>query len=118
MPAMQAPNWEQDFYINPSIGEDAIGAMLLQKGKGSHSMCPVYCASRVKLVAKRNVSNVDLVMASVVFAIIFYLGFCFFNKLHFFASTYQWYQHVSKTVMRWVVELQEFNFSFLIEEST
>ena len=29
MPAMQAPNWEQVFYVNPSVGEDAIGAMLL-----------------------------------------------------------------------------------------
>ena len=50
MPAMQAPNWEQVFYVNPSVGEDAIGAMLLQKGKGSQYMRPVYCASRVKLV--------------------------------------------------------------------
>ena len=33
MPAMQAPNWEEVFYVNPSVGEDAIGAMILQKGK-------------------------------------------------------------------------------------
>ena len=46
MPAMQAPDWEQVFYVNPSIGEDAIGAMLLQKGKGSQYMQPMYCASR------------------------------------------------------------------------
>ena len=35
MLAMQAPNWEEVFYVNPSVGEDAIGAMLLQKGKGN-----------------------------------------------------------------------------------
>ena len=35
MQAMQAPDWEQVFYVNPSIGDYAIGAMLLQKGKGS-----------------------------------------------------------------------------------
>ena len=45
MPAMQAPNWEEVFYVNPSVGEDAIGAMLLQKGKGSQYMKPVYEAS-------------------------------------------------------------------------
>ena len=31
--AMQAPDFELVFYVNPSVGEDAIGAMLLQKGK-------------------------------------------------------------------------------------
>ncbi|MCO5579123.1 hypothetical protein L7F22_032975 [Adiantum nelumboides] len=62
--AMQAPDREQAFYVNPSVGDDAIGAMLLQKGKGSHYMRPVYCASRVKLVAERKLSKVELVMAS------------------------------------------------------
>ena len=65
---MQAPDWEQVFYVNPSIGEDAIGAMLLQKGKGSQYMQPVYCASRVKSVAERGLSEIELVMVSVVFA--------------------------------------------------
>ena len=45
MPSMQAPNWEEMFYVNPSVGEDAIEAMLLQKGKGSQCMKPLYCAN-------------------------------------------------------------------------
>ncbi|MCO5558740.1 hypothetical protein L7F22_012326 [Adiantum nelumboides] len=65
LPAMQALDWEQVFYVNPSVGEDAIGAMLLQKGKKSKYMRPVYCAMK-----------------------------------------------------KWVIELQEFEFSFLVEEST
>ena len=68
MQAMQAPDWEKVFYVNPSIGEDAIGAMLLQKGKGSQYMKLVYCASRVKIVAKRALLEIELVMVSVVFA--------------------------------------------------
>ncbi|WP_368853791.1 hypothetical protein [Enterobacter cloacae complex sp. GF14B] len=47
--AMQAPHWKQVFYVNPSVGDDAIGGMLFQKGKGSHYMRPMYYASRVKL---------------------------------------------------------------------
>ena len=42
MPIMQALDWQQVFYVNPSIGEDAIGAMLLQRGKGSLYMHPFY----------------------------------------------------------------------------
>ena len=68
MPAMQAPNWEQPFYVNPSVGEDAIGAMLLQRGKGSQYMRPVYCTSRVKLEAEKKLLEVELVMVSMVFA--------------------------------------------------
>ena len=68
MPAMQAPDWEKVFYVNPSVGDDAIGAMLLQKGKESQYMRPVYCASRVKTVAERALSEIELVMVSVVFA--------------------------------------------------
>ena len=55
MPTMQAPDWEHVFYVNPFVGEDAIGAMLLQKVKGSQYMRPVYCASRVKSVGQRGV---------------------------------------------------------------
>ena len=66
---MQAPDWEQGFYVNPSVGEDAIGAMLLQKGKGSQYMRPVYCASRVKSVmTERGLLEIELVMVSVVFS--------------------------------------------------
>ena len=33
LPAMQAPKWDEVFYVNPSVGDDAIGAMLLQRVK-------------------------------------------------------------------------------------
>ena len=45
MPTMQARNWKEVLYINPSVEEDAIGAMLLQKGKDNQYMKPMYCAS-------------------------------------------------------------------------
>lgn len=52
--------------MNPSVKEDAIGAMLLQKGKGSHYMKLPYYASREKLAAKRTYSEIELLMVSVV----------------------------------------------------
>ncbi|MCO5554272.1 hypothetical protein L7F22_007800 [Adiantum nelumboides] len=121
--AMQAPDWEQAFYVNPSVGDDAIGAMLLQKGKGSHYMRLVYCASRVKLVAERKLSKVELVMASVIFAcqrfrhyllprpFVFLTSYAFLPQL--INGT-----NMSNVVKKWVIELQEFEFSFLVEDST
>ena len=69
MPTIKAPNWEEVFYVNPLVGEDAIGKMLLQKGKGNQYMRPMCCANQVKIVvAIRALSQRELVMVSVVFA--------------------------------------------------
>ena len=109
--------------MNPSVGEDAIGAMLLQKGKGSQHTRPVYCASRVKLTLKRTLSEVELVMVSVVFAcrrFHHYLlprPFVFLTSYTFLPQLING-TNMSKAIMKWVIELQEFTFSFLIEEST
>ncbi|MCO5573990.1 hypothetical protein L7F22_027768 [Adiantum nelumboides] len=92
LPTMQAPNWDKEFYVNSSVGEDAIRAMLLQQGTNSHYMKPIYCASRVKLEAKRDYTNVELIMMRVVYA--------------------------CRRLMKFIVELQEFQFFFLVEEST
>ena len=121
--AMQNPDWEQVFYVNPSVGDDVIGAMLLQKGKGNQYMRPVYCASRVKMVAERTLSKIELVMVSVVFAcrrFRHYLLPCPFVFLTSYTFLPQLINGVnmSKAVKKYVIELQEFEFSFLVEEST
>ncbi|MCO5566817.1 hypothetical protein L7F22_020498 [Adiantum nelumboides] len=103
LPTMQAPNWHKEFYVNPSVGEDAIGAMLLQQGTNSHYMKPIYYASRVKLEVKRDYTDVELIMVSVVYA-------C--RRFRHLPLT------LCKRLMKFIVELQEFQFSFLVEEST
>ena len=35
---VKAPDFAQMFYVNPSFGPDAIGAILLQRGEGSRYM--------------------------------------------------------------------------------
>ena len=120
---MQAFNWEQVFYVNPSMGEDAVGAILLQRGKGSQYMRPIYYASRVKTVAERTLSEVELVMVSVVFAcrrFCHYLlprPFVFFTSYTFLSQLINGV-NMSKPVQKWIIELQEFEFTFLVEEST
>ena len=110
MRAMQALDWEQVFYVNPSIGDDAIGAMLLQKGKGSQYIHPVYCASRVKMVAERTLSKIELVMVSVVFdcqQFCHYLLPCPFLFLMSYTFLPQLINGVnmSKVVKKYVIEL-------------
>ena len=105
------------------MGEDAIAAMLLQKGKESHYMRPIYCASRVKLPKEGSFSEVELVLASVVYAcrgFHHYLlpqPFVFLTSYTFLPQLLNG-SNMSKSVMKWIVELQKFSFSFLVEEST
>ena len=96
--------------MNPSMGEDAIGAMLLQKGKDSQYMRPIYCASRVKTVAKRALSEIELVMISVVFAC---RQFCHYLlcRPFVFLTSYTFSSqlingvNMSNAVKKWVIEL-------------
>ena len=41
MPAMKAPNWEEVFYVNPSVGRRCHWGNAITKGEGQ----PVYCAN-------------------------------------------------------------------------
>ena len=68
LPAMEALDWDKVFYVNPSMGEDATKAVLLQNGIENQYMKPVYCASRVKMVVERALSKIELIMVSVMFA--------------------------------------------------
>ena len=38
LPTIAPPNWEQVFFVNLSIGEDTLGALLMQKDKKSSFM--------------------------------------------------------------------------------
>ncbi|MCO5548625.1 hypothetical protein L7F22_002085 [Adiantum nelumboides] len=97
--------------------------MLLQKANKSKYMRPVYCASRVKVAAERKLSEVELVMASVVFS---YQRFRHYllPRPFVFLTSYAFLPqlingiNMSNAVKKWVIELQEFEFSFLVEEST
>ena len=122
MPAMQAPNWEEVFYVNPSVGEDAIWAMLLQWGKGSQYMKLVYCASQVKIIAERVLSKTELVMVSVMFSCQRFHHYLL-PRTFLFLMSYTLFPlfingaNMSKAVKKWVIELQDFEFSFLVDES-
>ncbi|MCO5555554.1 hypothetical protein L7F22_009099 [Adiantum nelumboides] len=123
LPTMQAPNWDKEFYVNPSVGEDAIGAMLLQQGTNSHYMKPIYCASRVKLEVERDYTDVELIMVSVVYACRRFRHYLLPKRFTFLTSYTLLPQLVnsptlSKRLMKFNVEFQEFQFSFLVEEST
>ncbi|MCO5552507.1 hypothetical protein L7F22_006019 [Adiantum nelumboides] len=123
LPIMQASDWEKEFYVNPSVVDDAIGAMLLQRGKESQYMKLVHYASRAKTLHERDYSEIELVMTSMVYACrrfrhyLLQKSFTFLTSYSLLPQLFN-NSNISKTVMKWVIELQEFQFTFLVEEST
>ena len=51
------PVWDQPFFVNPSVGSDSLGAILLQKDPKTALMRPVYFASRVMKKAEKDYTN-------------------------------------------------------------
>ena len=86
-------------------------------------MQSIYCASKVKLQWERSFFEVELVMITVVFACRRFRPYLL-TRPFVLLTSYSFLphlinnMHVSKEIMKWVIELQEFQFSFLIEEST
>lgn len=75
------------------------------------------------MAVEKSYSEVELVMVSVVYAckrFHHYLLPCPFVFLTRFSFLPQLINGttLSKAIMKWVIELQEFTFSFLVEEST
>ncbi|MCO5614869.1 hypothetical protein L7F22_069154 [Adiantum nelumboides] len=97
--------------------------MLLQRGKESQYMKPVHYASRVKTFHERDYSEIELVMTSMVYACrrfrhyLLQKSFTFLTSYSLLPQLFN-NSNISKTMMKWVIELQEFQFTFLVEEST
>ena len=47
LPTLLPPLWDQPFFVNPSVGSESIGAILLQKDPKTLLMRPLYFVSRV-----------------------------------------------------------------------
>ena len=45
LPTLLPPLWDQPFFVNPSVGSDSLGAILLQKDPKTLLMWPMYFAS-------------------------------------------------------------------------
>ena len=66
--SLKTPDFSRTFYLNPSVGPNAIGAILLQQGNNSSYMRLVYYVSRLKNDAERRYTNAQIVLASLVYA--------------------------------------------------
>lgn len=59
LPTILPPIWDQPFFVNPSVGSDSLGVILLQKDPKTALIRPVYFASRMMKAAKKEYTPVE-----------------------------------------------------------
>ena len=68
LPTILPPVWDQPFFVNPSVGSDSLGAILLQIDPKTALMRPVYFASRVMKKVEKEYSPAEKMVLALMFA--------------------------------------------------
>ena len=68
LPTIAPPNWEEIFYVNPSVGDDTLGALLMQKDEKSSFMRPIHFANRMMTSAEKGYNQSEQMFLSLMFA--------------------------------------------------
>ena len=123
LPIVRPPQWDQRFYVCPSVGSEAFGAVLLQKDKETSFMRPVYFSSKIMGKAEKGYIEVEQMMYALILAVrkfrpyLLTRAFVILTVEHHFPFVVR-HMHLSTRISKWVLELQEFEYSFAVEEST
>ena len=68
LPTLLPPLWDQPFFVNPSVGSESVGAILLQKDPKTLLMRPVYFVSRVMKPTELAYSEIEKMVLALMFA--------------------------------------------------
>ena len=121
LPVVSPPNREDDFYVALAVGTVAIGAVLLQKVSRNYK--PIYFESRVMGPGEMAYTEAEQWVLALIFACrkfkIYLIGRKFFvitaNNL---LPEVVLHLKPGKRIMKWVLELQEYEFEFKIDHTS
>ena len=110
LPTLLPPLWDQPFFVNPSVGSESIGAILLQKDTKTLLMRPVYFVSRVMKPTERAYSAVEKMVLALMFATQRFRAYLL--PRHFVIITMEenfthvlQHMDVSAHISKWIVQL-------------
>ena len=123
LPTILPPIWDQPFFVNPTVGSDSLGAILLQKDPKTALMRPMYFASRMMKAAEKEYTSVEKMVLALMSATQRFRSYLL--PRHFVIITMEdtftyvlQHMDVSARISKWIVQLQEFNYTVMVEEST
>ncbi|MCO5611128.1 hypothetical protein L7F22_065378 [Adiantum nelumboides] len=123
LPTIAPPRWEETFYVNPSVGSDSIGAVLMQKDGETSFMRPIYFVSRVMTPLEKDYTMIEKMVMALMFAVERFRSYLLRNKFVIltvedtFPLVLQ-HMDVSASISKWLVRLQEFKYIVQVESST
>ena len=123
LPTIAPPNWEQVFFVNPSIGEDTLGALLMQKDEKSSFMQPIYFVSKIMTSAEKDYNSSEKMVLALMFAVTKFWSYLLPRKFIILTLEETFptlLQHMdgSPRIAKWLLKLQEFEYTTLVESST
>ncbi|MCO5555565.1 hypothetical protein L7F22_009110 [Adiantum nelumboides] len=111
------------YYLCPSVGLDTFGAVLMQKDPKTAYMRPIYFTSKVMTQGQKGYTDIKQLVFSLIVAIRkfrFYLlpkSFIILTLEHNLPYGIQ-HMNISSKNSKWVLELQEYEYTFIVEDST
>ena len=123
LPVILQPCWEETFFVNPSVGEEAIGAALLQKDPKTSFMRPVYFASRLMKNTEKAYTPMEQLVLALMFAVTKFRPYLLPKRFviitleDMFPYALQ-HMEISDKIAKWVVRLQEFEYTVQVERTT
>ncbi|MCO5577349.1 hypothetical protein L7F22_031178 [Adiantum nelumboides] len=122
LPTLMPPCWDFPFFVNPSVGVESIGAILLQQDPQSSRMRPVYFTSRVTTNIEKGYSEAELMMLSLIFAVRKFRSHLLTKPFVILTSEnlLPWVSSqmtMSPKISKWLMELQSYEYTFKVENS-
>ncbi|MCO5609774.1 hypothetical protein L7F22_064006 [Adiantum nelumboides] len=123
LPTIMPPDPQGIYYLCPSVGLDAFGAVLMQKDPKTAYMRPIYFTSKVMTQGQKGYTDIEQLVFSLIVAIRKFRSyllpkpFIIFTLEHNLPYAIQ-HMSISSKISKWVLELQEYEYTFIVEDST
>ncbi|MCO5568794.1 hypothetical protein L7F22_022494 [Adiantum nelumboides] len=123
LPTIMPPNPQRTYYLCPSVGLDAFGAVLMQKDPKTAYMRPIYFTSKVMTQRQKGYTDIEQLVFSLIVAMRKFRSyllpklFISFTLEHNLPYAIQ-HMSISSKISKWVLELQEYEYTFIVEDST
>ncbi|MCO5551648.1 hypothetical protein L7F22_005152 [Adiantum nelumboides] len=119
---LMPPCWDYPFFVNPSVGPESIGAILLQQDPQNSRMRPVYFTSRVTTTIEKGYSEAELMMLSLIFAVREFRSYLLTKPFVILTSENLLPRVSSQITMnprisKWLMKLQSYEYTFKVENS-
>ncbi|MCO5570420.1 hypothetical protein L7F22_024141 [Adiantum nelumboides] len=123
LPTIMPPNSKGTYYLCPSVGLDAFGAVLMQKDPKTTYMRPIYFTSKVMTQGQKRYTDIEQLVFSLIIAIRKFRSYLLpkpFITLTLEHNLPYAIQHmsISSKISKWVLELQEYEYTFIMIDST